>query len=141
MDITRGDRFVIGAVPGGNRVVAVASAGTVTGERIAGTLVGPGADWTVLGADGVAQIDVRTQIGTPDGATIYVQYVGVLELNDRVGAALRDPALETSFDDQYCRTTMRLESGHERYAWVNRTVFVARGRLIGSGVHYEVYRL
>ena len=94
----------------------------------------------MLGADGVAQIDVRTQIGTPDGATIYVQYVGVLELNDRVGAALRDPALETSFDDQYCRTTMRLESGHERYAWVNRTVFVARGRLIGSGVHYEVYR-
>ena len=86
-----GTRYVVGAVPGGTRVVAVATSGTVTGDRIAGTLVGPGADWTVLGTDGVARVDVRTQIATHDGATIYVQYVGVLELNERVRATLARP--------------------------------------------------
>jgi hypothetical protein len=48
---------------------------------------------------------------------------------------------ESSFADQYFRSTPRIETGDERYAWVNQTVFVAQGRLIPGGVEYEVYRV
>jgi Protein of unknown function (DUF3237) len=85
--------------------------------------------------------DPGAQIATHDGATIYVQYVGLMEMSPAAKAALRDATLETRFDDHYYRTTMRLECGDERYQWVNHTLFVARGRLLPSGVRYEVYRL
>jgi len=36
--------------------------------------------------------------------------------------------------------TLRLETDNARYACVTRPCFMARGRLIGGGVMYEVYR-
>ena len=75
------------------------------------------------------------------GSREKTQYVGLLELNERSSAAMTDRTLETSFDDQYFVTTPRMECGHERYEWVNQTVFVARGRFTRTGVTYEVYRV
>jgi hypothetical protein len=140
-DIERGAGWFIGTGGFGNRVVGSISAGTVTGPRINGTLIGPGADWALLGGDGYGRVDVRLQIRTDDAALIYVQYVGLLELNDRSSAAMTDRHLETTFEDQYFVTTPRMECGTERYEWVNRTVFVARGRFTRTGVRYEVYRV
>lgn len=48
---------------------------------------------------------------------------------------------ETGFDDHYFRTAPCFETGDERYAWVNRTLFVARGRIAPGGVAYEVFRV
>ena len=45
-------------------------------------LVGPAADWTVLGTDSYAPIDVRAQIRTDDGADLYIHYNGSLEVNE-----------------------------------------------------------
>jgi hypothetical protein len=47
----------------------------------------------------------------------------VIEMNERVQTALAE-GTETAYEDQYFRTTPRLETGDERYAWVNQTVFV-----------------
>ena len=47
----------------------------------------------------------------------------------------------SDFDDQYFRTTPRFETGDPRYAWVNTSLFVARGRVHPSAVEYEVYRV
>jgi hypothetical protein len=58
-----------------------------------------------------------------------------------VAAARAGTEIRTDFDDHYYRTTPRLETGDERYAWVNQTVFVGRGRIIPGGVGYEVYRV
>ena len=46
----------------------------------------------------------------------------------------------TELEDQCFRITPRLETGDARYAWVDQAVFIARGRLTGGGVMYEVYR-
>jgi len=140
-DIELGASWFIGTGGFGNRVVGSVGGGTVTGGRINGTVIGPGADWALLGGDGYCRVDVRMQIRTDDAAMIYVEYVGLLELNDKSSAAMTDRSLETSFDDQYFVTTPRMECGHERYEWVNQTVFVARGRLTRTGVSYEVYRV
>ena len=135
-----GEPLVPGAGPYGTRMVIPLSAGTVRGARINGTLAGIGGDWALVGADGWARIDVRGQILTDDGAVIFVTYGGVLELNETVMVAMAAGDQGTEFEDQYFRITPRLETGDARYAWVNQAVFIARGRLIGGGVMYEVYR-
>lgn len=133
--------LVPGAGPYGTRMVMTVIGGQVKGERISGSLVGAGADWAVIGPDGWARLDVRAQVQTDDGAVIYVSYGGLLELTEKVMAAVSSGTVGTEFEDQYFRTTPRLETGDERYAWVNQTLFVARGRMIPSGVEYEVYRV
>jgi hypothetical protein len=130
----------IGPGPYGARAVATVTGGRFDGERLRGDVQGAGADWLLVGADGFVRVDVRAQLVTDDGAGIYVTYLGLLELNDATATAMATGG-ETSFDDQYFRTTPRLESGDPRYAWVNTTMFVARGRLIPGGVEYELFRL
>jgi hypothetical protein len=131
---------MVGNGPYGARVFFQVTEGKATGARVNGTFVGGGGDWLLIGADGWGRLDVRSQIETDDGALLYLTYNGVLELTDDVMAATQRMAEETGFDDQYFRMTPRLETGDERYAWVNQTVFVGRGRLIPGGVEYEVYR-
>ena len=110
------------------------------GSASTGRWPGPGADWALVGPDGWARVDVRGQILTDDGAVIFVTYGGVLELNEKVMVTMAAGDQETAFDDQYFRITPCLETGDARYAWVNQAVFIARGRLVGGGVMYEVYR-
>lgn len=131
----------IGAGPSGLRLVAAVTTGTVTGERVNGTIVGPGADWVKVGDDGFARVDVRLQIRTDDGALIYASYDGLLELNDTTIAALGNPSRETAWDDQYFRTAPVFETGANQYEWMQRSLFVARGRVTTDGVEYEVYRV
>jgi hypothetical protein len=78
---------------------------------------------------------------TDDGAFVYVHYHGLLEMNDKMQAAMA-AAEATEFSDQYFRITPRFETGDDRYSWLNRSVFVGEGRLYpGFGVEYRVYRL
>jgi hypothetical protein len=62
-------------------------------------------------------------------------------MNEKVLAAIAGGGPGTDFGDHYFRTTPRLESGDPRYAWVNQTIFVGRGRLGSGTVVYEVFRV
>ena len=135
-----GETLQVGGGPSGARTVATVSGGWVKGDRINGHLVGPGADWAVLGNDGYAQIDVRAQIRTDDGVDLFVHYNGSIELNEAAMSALLGDG-ETNLGDNYWFTHLRLESGAEQYQWVNRTMFVGHGRATTDGVEYQVYRL
>lgn len=131
--------MLAGAVPAGTRIVAPVVGGTVTGQRVNGTVVGPGADWAIMSADGFNRIDVRFQIKTDDGVVIYMHYTGLLEYNDKAQAGFAGG--ETSYDDHYFRSTPLLECGHKNYAWVNQTLFAAKGRILPGAVEYTVYRI
>ncbi len=126
--------------PFGTRTIVPVTGGSAQGERIRGTLVGGGGDWLLVGPDGYGRLDVRVQLQTHDDALIYVTYFGVLEMNEKVLSAT-GTGQGTEFGDHYFRTTPHLETGDERYAWVNQTIFVARGRLLPGGVEYEVSRV
>jgi hypothetical protein len=41
---------------------------------------------------------------------------------------------------QYFRTTHQFETGDARYSWLNRSIFVAEGRMAPGDVEYKVYR-
>jgi hypothetical protein len=131
-----------GAGPLGSRVYFEVTGGHATGPRFTATAVGGGGDWVLVGPDGYGRIDVRMQFKTHDDAFVYVQYVGLLEMNDAVGQVLAAGA-GTDYEDQYFRTALRFETGDVRYAWLNTSVFVARGHFIPGPpmVEYEVYRL
>ena len=131
----------IGTGPFGNRRIREVLGGSVRGERISGVVGSGGGDWLLTGEDGYGRLDVRLTINTHDGAHLYVQYFGVIEYTEAALAA-NAGTRSSDYGDHYFRTAPRIETGDERYAWVNRTVFVAEGRLHpGPVVEYRVYRV
>jgi hypothetical protein len=106
-----------------------------------GELLTGGGDWLLAGYDGYARLDVRGQIRMDDDAILFVQYLGVLELNEAVQDALAN-GTATNFEDQYFRTTPRFEVFDPRYAWLQQGAFIGQGRVIeGLGVQYDVFRV
>jgi hypothetical protein len=131
----------VGEGPFGRRHIREVLGGEVAGGRISGTVGTGGADWILVGPDGWGRLDVRLTILTDDGAAIYVQYLGVIEYNAAAGAANAGER-SSDYGDHYFRIAPRLETGDERYAWVNRTLFVGEGRLHpGPVVEYRVSRV
>src|SRR5690242_3342954 len=77
----------IGAGPIGMRMYYDVSGGEVRGDRLRGKVLG-GGEWALIGPDGFLRVDVRLQIETHDGAHVYIQYRGLLEVNEAVRTAL-----------------------------------------------------
>lgn len=131
--------MVIGG-PFGQRIYYDVTGGELTGPRLKGRWHS-GGDWILVGPDGRARIDARGQFETDDGASIYVQYHGVLDMNASLRAALKE-GRETAYEDQYYKITPRFETGDERYAWLTQSVFLGEGRLLAGGaVEYQVFRV
>jgi hypothetical protein len=131
----------VGAGPYGNRNIAEVTGGDFEGPRLKGKILSGGADWALVGPDGRARLDVRTQLLTDDGATIYLAYYGIIDFNEKAQKAL-EKQTGTEFEDHYWRTNPRFETGDPRYAWLNQTLFVGEGRMLrGLVVEYRVYRV
>jgi hypothetical protein len=129
----------IGPGPIGIRMYYNVTGGEIAGDRLRGKLLG-GGEWAVIRPDGFLNVDVRLQAETHDGAYLYIRYVGLLGLNDAVTGALESGA-GTDYGDQYFFTNPRIETGDERYAWLNQTFFVGEGHILpGLGVEYRVSR-
>ena len=131
----------VGSGPFGHRINISVGGGELAGERLKGSFVGAAADWLLLGPDGYGRLDVRATLQTVDGAYIYFQYFGLVELTPGIMSLLEGGDTPTNFEDQYFFTNPRLETGDERYLWVNQTMFVAQGRLSPGRVDYRVYRV
>ena len=86
------------------------------------------ADWLLLGPDGTGTLDVRVTLETGDGALVLVQYGGRVDTSRGLGGG---PVYSAP----------RFETGDERYGWLNRIQAVAKGRLVGNVVTYEVYEV
>lgn len=139
-EITLAPAQELGDAPHGRRRIIPITGGRVSGERIVGRVLPGGADWQVVRADGVAELDARYTIETSDGGLIYVSNRGVrhgpAEVIRRLAAGEAvDPAL------YYMRTTPWFETGDARYVWLNRLVCVASGARRPAAVELEVWEV
>ena len=130
----------VGQGPFGTRMIFEITGGRAEGDRFRADALSGSADWALIGPDGLARIDVRGQFRTDDGALVYVQYNGLIEMNAAVGTALATGG-ETDFGEQYFRTTPRFETGDDRYSWMNTRLFLAEGRVVPGAIEYRVYRV
>jgi len=129
---------VIGKTAFGTRQIFEVTGGTFEGPGLSGKILTCGGDWLLTDDAGVGRLDVRATFLTDDGAHIYMQYYGILELNEKAASALADGG-GTEYGDHFFVTQPRFETGDERYAWLNQTVAVAEGRIRPSAVEYQVY--
>ena len=139
-EITLAPPQELGETPHGRRRVIAITGGSFRGEKLAGRVLPGGADWQVIRADGVAELDARYTLETDDRALIYVRNFGYrhgpAEVLQRLAAGEAvDPSL------YYMRTTPRFETGAERYRWLNRLICVATGARRASAVELDVYEV
>ena len=130
----------LGAVPHGTRVTAPILGGHFEGPRLRGRVVPGGADWTLLRADGVLELDLRILLETDDGAAIYLTSVGLRHGPPEVFAALArgeevDPA------SYFFRVTPRFETSHPKYGFLNGLLAVATADRKPAGPIYSVHEV
>ena len=122
---------------GQRRIIPIVG-GRVEGPELRGRILNLGADWQTIFSDGSADIDTRYAFETDDGAIIEIINKGVRHGPENVIAAIArgeevDPKL------YYFRTTARLETGDQRYDWVNRTIFIGSGARDANKVRVALY--
>jgi Protein of unknown function (DUF3237) len=115
--------------------------GMLTGPNVNARIAMPGGDWFSLAPDGFGRPDVRVQLVTDDDAVILLHYTGLVQFTDAFTVAA-EAGTPTRFEDQYMRMVMTFDTGAERYAWLNQSIFLAEGRLAGKQeIEYRIYRL
>jgi hypothetical protein len=66
-----------GTGPRGARVTFPITGGSFEGDRLRGTVLPGGDDWTVRRPDGVIELDLRITLETDDGALIHMTFEGI----------------------------------------------------------------
>ena len=127
--------------PDGERNYWIVNEAEIEGHKIRARIAAPGSDWMRVSDDGFWRPDVRTPFQTDDGETILMHYTGLVQQTDTFKRAAESNR-PTEWNDQYMRLIMRFDAGAERYRWLNTSLFVAKGRLLGTGsIEYAVYRI
>src|SRR5262245_23265765 len=127
----------IGKVPHGTRAIAAIADGRFEGPRLRGKVQPGGGDWTLLRGDGVLELDLRLTLETDDGALIHMTSFGLRHGPPEVIAALaRGASVDPS--TYYFRTTPRFETGHPKYAFLNRLRAAASGDRRPEGPIYTI---
>jgi hypothetical protein len=132
----------IGAGPHGNRAVIPVLGGRFEGPRMRGVIAAPpGGEWGLTRADGVGRLDVRMTLRTDDDAFILVQYTGLMHGSPEAMQRAMTRG-DSDGSDYFLRTTPSFETGHAKYAWLNRVVAVGYGRMLpGFHIAYRIYAI
>lgn len=138
LEVELGEIMEVGSGRAGTRRIIPIVGGSVKGKKISGEILNLGADWQTIFSDKLAELDTRYAFKTDDGALIEVINYGYRhgpeEVLERIAKGEQvDP------DSYYMRTHARLETGDERYSWVNRMLFVGTGERRQSKVHVTLF--
>ena len=129
---------VLGPCADGIRVLFQVTGGSVFGDRLQGEVCAVGGDWLVVRPDGVANVDVRAQLRTDDGALLDIRYGGVIDFGEDGYAAFAEGLLDPEVNLQ---TAPRIATASPDHQWMTRRQFVGIGvgNLIERVVSYDVF--
>jgi len=130
----------LGPIPAGRRRIVPILGGTFEGSGLKGRILPGGADWQIVRADGLAELDTRYTLETDDGKVIYVQNAGIRHASPEVTAKLMagqpvDPALV------YFRSVPKFETSAPELAWLMRSIFVGTGERYPDDVLLRFWKL
>jgi Protein of unknown function (DUF3237) len=122
--------YMLGKTSVGQRIIQEFLSVTFESERLRGAMTAKaGADWLTIDEHGNATIDIRVLLLTDDGAQVFATLDGRARWGERLG-------------DGPIYSTARLESGDERYQWVNHVPLVSKGAVTeGRAVAHEFFEM
>jgi hypothetical protein len=137
---TVGPPTELGDVAQGRRRIVQITGGTFDGPGLRGKVLPGGADWQIIRADGLTELDTRYTIQTDKGELIYVQNAGVRHAAPDVMKRLLagesvDPALV------YFRTVPKFETSSPDLQWLVRSIFVGTGERYPNDVRIRFWRV
>jgi hypothetical protein len=130
----------LGMGPYGERRVVDIVGGRVEGPGLNGIVVPGGADWQLVRADGVVDIDAHYALLMDDGARVEVVSSGLRSGPPDVLQALhRGETVDPSA--YFFRTFIRFQTGAPRLAHLNRTLAVSIGARRDASVELTLHRV
>jgi len=140
LHVNVGAPMELGAVPRGRRRIIPIQGGTFEGPGVKGTVLAGGADWQIVRADGLTELDTRYTLQTDRGELVYIQNAGMRHAPPDVTAKLLagedvDPSLV------YFKTAPTFETAAPNLQWLTRAIFVGTGERHPDDVIVRVWKV
>jgi hypothetical protein len=130
----------LGATPQGRRRIIGITGGRFAGERLSGRVVPGGADWQIVRADGLAELDTRYLLQTDAGSLVYIQNAGIRHAPpDVTKKLLAGQPVDPS--QVYFKTVPAFETSAPELQWLTRSIFVGTGERRPTEVVIRVWRV
>ena len=135
-----GPPMELGEVPKGRRRIIPILGGTFEGPNIRGKVLAGGADWQIVRADGLAELDTRYALQTEQGSLIYVQNAGMRHAPpDITKKLLAGEAVDPA--QVYFKTVPAFETSAPELQWLTRAIFVGTGERYPAEVVIRVWKV
>ncbi len=132
--------LIVGETPHGTRRIIPIIGGTVEGPKIKGEILNGGADWQILRADGVTELEAHYQFRTDDGTLIYVKNTGIRAATPEIAARLAKGE-KVDANEYYFRAMPKFDAPKGQYDWVNNSLFVCTGERLPDYVLIRVWKV
>ncbi len=132
--------LIVGETPHGTRRIIPIIGGTVEGPKIKGEILNGGADWQILRADGVTELEAHYQFRTDDGTLIYVKNTGIRAATPEIAARLARGE-KVDANEYYFRAMPKFDAPKGKYDWVNNILFVCTGERLPDYVLIRVWKV
>jgi hypothetical protein len=130
----------LGEVPRGRRRIIPILGGTFEGPKVRGKVMQGGADWQIVRADGLAELDTRYMLQTDKGSLVYIQNAGIRHAPpDVTKKLLAGEAVDPS--QVYFRTVPTFETSAPELQWLTRSIFVGTGERRPTEVIIHVWKV
>jgi hypothetical protein len=131
---------LIGRGATGERRIVPILGGRIEGPRLTGEILPGGADYQLIRADGVAEIEARYTLKLDDGAMVYVVNRGLRHAapEDMARLLRGDPVPP---ERVYFRTAPAFETASPEHAWLTRSLFLGLGERRPDSVRVRIFAL
>ena len=129
-----------GEIGHGVRRIIPILGGEVRGAEVNGKICAFGADFQIIRANELIELEAKYAFETDDGAVVYVENTGIrfgpVDLLQKLkrGEPV-DPELI------YFRTVPKFETGHEKYRWLMENLFVGSAARHADRVVIDVHQV
>ncbi|KAI9040387.1 DUF3237 domain-containing protein [Aspergillus affinis] len=130
----------IGTGPYGRRRCVPIESGTVRGKSLNGEVIPGGADFMLVETDQTTHVNTNYVIKTDDGAFLYIRTEGTRAGPPEVLQALMEGG-PVDPSQYWFHLHVKIETGHDKYKWLNNRVIVGRATRAKGEVAYDAYFL